>query len=163
FGTAVFGTRILRKMWVKSGYVKERKSWLGVKSNKIHDIKDGEEFEPTFLNRTIDVVKHQKKIFIITIGMIVIGTETLLIYDSITTEEVESDLESLGLEAKSIVLSGENEEIAVSRFDTVLEKDKINEIKNLYDDRYGKEPSVSVVSPIVGEELVKNALYALGI
>src|SRR5690625_8045742 len=102
--------------------------------------------------------------------MIVIGTASLLIFqlnpgidssrgsrveiladDSITTEEVESDLESLGLEAKSIVLSGENEEIAVSRFDTVLEKDKINEIKNLYDDRYGKEPSVSVVSPIVGE------------
>src|SRR5690625_1928622 len=182
FVTAVFGTRLLLNMWVKSGYLKERKSWLGVKSNKIHDIKDGEEIEPTFLNRTIDVVKHQKKIFILTISMIVIGTASLLIFqlnpgidfssgsrveiladDSITTEEVESDLESLGLEAKSIVLSGENEEIAVSRFDTVLEKDKINEIKNLYDDRYGKEPSVSVVSPIVGEELVKNALYALGI
>lgn len=182
FVTAVFGTRLLLNMWVKSGYLKERKSWLGVKSNKIHDIKDGEEIEPTFLNRTIDVVKHQKKIFILTISMIVVGTASLLIFqlnpgidfssgsrveiladESITTEEVESDLESLGLEAKSIVLSGENEEIAVSRFDTVLEKDKINEIKNLYDDRYGKEPSVSVVSPIVGEELVKNALYALGI
>src|SRR5699024_11850301 len=74
FVTVVFGTRLLLKMWVKSGYLKERKSWLGVKSNKIHDIKDGEEIEPTFLNRTIDVVKHQKKIFILTISMIVIGT-----------------------------------------------------------------------------------------
>src|SRR5699024_12741594 len=74
FVTAVFGNRLLLNMSVKSGYLKERKSWLGVKSNKIHDIKDGEDIEPTFLNRTIDVVKHQKKIFILTISMIVIGT-----------------------------------------------------------------------------------------
>src|SRR5699024_2539744 len=120
--------------------------------------------ETTFLNRTIDVVKHQKKIFILTISMIVIGTASLLIFqlnpgidfssgsrveiladESITTEEVESDLESLGLEAKSIVLSGENKDIEVSSFDIMREKEKINEIKNLYDDRYGKESSVSVV------------------
>ena len=30
-------------------------------------------------------------------------------------------------------------------------------------DKYNHEPSVSVVSPIVGQELVKNAIYALGI
>src|SRR5699024_3681776 len=125
---SIFESCLLINMMVKSCYLKERKSWLGVKSNNIHDIKDGEEIEPTFLNRTIDVVKHQKKIFILTISMIVIGTASLLIFqlnpgidfssgsrveiladDSITTEEVESDLESLGLEAKSIVLSGENE------------------------------------------------------
>src|SRR5690625_5728735 len=80
FVTAVFGTRLLLNMWVRSGYLKERKSWLGVKPSKIHDIKDGEEIEPTFLNRTIDIVKHQRKIFILTISMIVVGTASLLIF-----------------------------------------------------------------------------------
>src|SRR5699024_9023100 len=116
FVTAVFGTRLLLNMWVKSGYLRDRKSWLGVKLNKIHDIKDGEEIEPTFLNRTINILKHQKKIFILTISIIVVGTASLLIFqlnpwidfssgsrveiladESITTEEVESDLASLGL------------------------------------------------------------------
>lgn len=182
FVTAVFGTRMLLNMWVKSGYLKDRKTWLGVNPKKIQDIKEGGEVTPTFFNRSINIIKHQKKIFILTISMLVVGAVSLVIFqlnpgidfssgsrveiladESLTTEEIESDLESLGVEAKSTVLSGDNEEIAVSRFDTVLEKEKINEIKNLFNDKYGEEPSVSVVSPIVGEELVKNALYALGI
>src|SRR5690625_7871088 len=81
FVTAVFGTRLLLNMRVKSGYLKDRKSWLGVKSNKIHDIKDGEEIEPTFLYRTVNIVKHQKKIFILTISMIFVGIASLLIFN----------------------------------------------------------------------------------
>ena len=182
FLTAVYGTRLFLSLWVKSGYLKNRKSWFGVNTNKIHDINHTEEIEPTFFNKTINVVRHQKKIFILTTSMLVIGAASLLIFqlnpgidfssgsrveilatDSLSQEEIEADLKSLDLEAKSIVLSGDNEEIAVNRFDTVLEKEKINEVKRLFGDKYGKEPSVSVVSPIVGEELVKNALYALGI
>src|SRR5690625_7602860 len=78
--TDVFGTRLLINMLVRSSYLKERKSWLSVKPIKTHDIKYGEEIEPTFLNRTIDIVKHQRKIFILTISMIVVGTASLLIF-----------------------------------------------------------------------------------
>src|SRR5699024_9473853 len=49
------------------------------------------------------------------------------------------------------------------RYDTVLSEDKINEVKTYFEDEYGFTPSVSVVSPIVGQELVKNAVYALSI
>ena len=83
--------------------------------------------------------------------------------ESITQSDMESDLEALGLEAKSIVLSGENNEIAVMRFDSVLSETDISDLKNHFMDKYNHEPSVSVVSPIVGQELVKNAIYALGI
>src|SRR5699024_5088340 len=37
------------------------------------------------------------------------------------------------------------------------------EVKAYFIDKYEHEPSVSVVSPIVGEELVKNAIFALAI
>src|SRR5699024_12149361 len=61
FVTAVFVTRILLNMWVISGYLKERKSCIGDKSNKIHDFKHADHIELTFLNRKNDVVSSTKK------------------------------------------------------------------------------------------------------
>src|SRR5699024_10975641 len=78
-------------------------------------------------------------------------------------ESVESDLDTLELEAKSIVISGEENEIEVILYDTVLNEDEINDIKDLYMDKYDNEPNVSVVSPIVVAELVENAIFALAI
>src|SRR5699024_7243117 len=82
---------------------------------------------------------------------------------SISTSEIEEDLEQLDLEAKSIVISGEDNDTAVLRYDTVLSEEQINEMTEHFMQTYDVEPSISVVSPIVGEELVKNAIYALGI
>src|SRR5690625_3089678 len=182
FLTAVFGTRMLLGLWVSSGFLRNRKSWFGVKKHQIADIAKGEEVETTFLNRKVDIVKHRRKIFIASTALLIIGGISLLTFklnpgidftsgsrvevladEALSTESVESDLDTLGLEAKSIVISGEENEIAVIRYDTVLNEDEINDIKDLYMDKYDNEPNVSVVSPIVGEELVKNAVFALAI
>lgn len=182
FITAVYGTRLLLSFWVDSGFLKNRKTWLGVKAADIQDITNTEEREPTLFGRTLDIVKHRKKIFTITISMLVIGILSLsflqlnpgidftsgsrieiLSDDSLKTEEVEEDLASMDLEAKAIVLSGEKNEIAVTRYESVLDESKIKEVKKYFTDKYGHEPSVSVVSPIVGQELVKNAVIALAI
>jgi len=182
FLTAVYGTRVLLGLWVNSGFLTKRKSWFGVKKEQIQDIASKKEVEPTIFNRTVDIVKHRKKIFITTISIVILGALALGLFqlnpgidftsgsrvevlsdESITQSDMESDLEALGLEAKSIVLSGENNEIAVMRFDSVLSETDISDLKNHFMDKYNHEPSVSVVSPIVGQELVKNAIYALGI
>src|SRR5690625_2895681 len=47
------------------------------------------------------------------------------------------------------------------RFDSVLDEATIDDVKQHFIELYGHEPNVSVVSPIVGQELVKNAIYAL--
>src|SRR5699024_1598977 len=157
-------------------------SWFGVKADQIQDINSKEEKEPTIFNRTVDIVKQRKKIFTFSIVLLIIGAISLGIFklnpgidftsgsrvdilsdDSLTTEEVESDFDSLNLDTKAIVLNGENNETAVTRFDSVLSEDKITEVKNYFKDKYGHEPSVSVVSPIVGQELVRNAVMALAI
>src|SRR5690625_7972711 len=83
--------------------------------------------------------------------------------NKLTAEDIEEGLEELDLVANSIVISGENDEIAVTRYETILKEEKIDEIKTYFDDKYGHDPSVSVVSPIVGQELVKNAIKALAI
>ncbi|SHG72760.1 protein translocase subunit SecDF [Virgibacillus chiguensis] len=182
FITAVFGTRLLLSLWIKSKFLKQRPSWFAVKSSDIKDIKDKQDEEAKLFNREINVVQHRKKFFWISTVMVVLGIVSLALFKlnpgidfasgsrieilaetSITTDEVEKEFGKLDLEVKSIVSSGENGEMAIARFDRVLSKDKIAEVKSHFVDTYGNEPNVSVVSPIVGEELVKNAAYAVAI
>ncbi|API90646.1 protein translocase subunit SecDF [Virgibacillus pantothenticus] len=182
FITAVFGTRLLLSLWIKSPFLKRRPSWFAVKKADIKDIKDKQEDEPKLFNREINVVNHRKKFFWISTIMVVLGIVSLALFrlnpgidftsgsrieiladTSVTTAEIENEFNDLGLEVKSIVSSGENGEMAIARFDKVLEKDTIAEVKAHFNDAYGHEPNVSVVSPIVGEELVKNAAYAVAI
>src|SRR5690625_4364495 len=182
FLTAVYGTRLLLGLWVKSRFLNGRPGWFGVKKENIRDIADSTFVEPTFLNRQVNVVRHQKKYFITTSVIIVLGILSFTIFKlnpgidftsgsrvevlaetSISTSEIEEDLEQLDLEAKSIVISGEDNDTAVLRYDTVLSEEQINEMTEHFMQTYDVEPSISVVSPIVGEELVKNAIYALGI
>lgn len=182
FLTAVFGTRLLLSLWVKTKLFKNRPGWFAVKREDIKDIAVKNTEEPKMFNRQINVVQHRKKFFIISIFMVVIGIVSLFLFklnpgidftsgsriellaeETIAKEDVQTGFEELGIEAKSIVSSGENGEIAVARFDKVLSEDKIAEIKDYYIDQYNIEPSVSVVSPIVGQELVKNAAYAVAI
>ncbi|NBJ68637.1 MULTISPECIES: protein translocase subunit SecDF [Clostridia] len=182
FITAVFGTRLLLSLWMKSPFLKRRPSWFAVKKADIKDIKDKQEDEPKLFNREIHVVNHRKKFFWLSTIMVVLGIVSLALFKlnpgidftsgsrieiladtSVTTAEIENEFNELGLEVKSIVSSGENGETAIARFDKVLEKDTIAEVKAHFNEAYGHEPNVSVVSPIVGEELVKNAAYAVAI
>lgn len=182
FLTAVYGTRLLLQLWVDSGLLKNRKTWFGVRKSDIQDINSNKEVEPTLFNRSINVVKHRKKIFTFSITLLVAGAIVLSFLklnpgidftsgsrvevpadESIQTEEIEDDLDDLGLEAKEIVISGDNNDLAVMRFDSILSEDQITEVTDYFTEEYGNDPSVSVVSPIVGQELVMNAIYALAI
>lgn len=182
FLTAVYGTRLLLGLWVQSGFLTKRKGWFGVKQKDIKDITDTTFEEPKFLNRTINVIKHQKKIFTFSIITVIIGAISLIVFQlnpgidftsgsrieiqsetSLTTEEIEDGMAEIDLDPKAIVISGEDNNTAVTRYDIVLSEDKITEVKEFFKGKYDIEPSVSVVSSIVGEELVKNAIYALAI
>ncbi|MGJ9457075.1 protein translocase subunit SecDF [Oceanobacillus sp. CF4.6] len=184
FLTAVLGTRILLGLWVQSGYLTKRKTWFGIKQSQIKDIAEEEEEEekPKLFNRNVNFVQHRKKYFIGTIITVILGGIALTVFQinpgidftsgsrvevvsdtSLTNEEVEAGFEELELEAKSIVLSGADNELAVTRFDNVLSEAEVEEVQVYFSEKYGQDPSVSVVSPIVGQELVKNAIYAVAI
>lgn len=180
FLTAVYGTRLLLGLWVKSGYLRNKPGLFAVKSKDIRDISDTSDVEPTFLGKTFQVTKHRKKFFtfsaiVAIVGIIAIGIFKLnpgidftsgsridvVAEEEFSTEEVVADFETLGFEPKTVVLSGEQNDIAVARFDTVLTESDVAEVKSFFTDKYGIDPGVSVVSPIVGQELVKNAMKAL--
>lgn len=181
FLTAVLGTRVLMGLWVKSGVLKKRKTWFGVKKDQIRDIASPPE-EPLLLGKNADVVSHRRKFFIFTAVLLILGAVSIGVFrinpgvdftsgsrievvsdKALTAEEVEEGFNELGYESKSIVLAGENNQQAVTRFDQVLSDSEIHEVRNYFNEKYGQDPSVSVVSPIVGQELVKNAIYAVAV
>ena len=181
FLTAVFGTRLLLGFWVQSGYLKNKKTWFGVKNKEIRDIAAPEE-EPKLFGREVNIVQHRKKFFLTTGIIMILGFVSVIIFqfnpgidftsgsrieivadEAIELEDVESTFDEFGVQASSLVLSGEDNDLAVARFDTVLSETQIAELQRTFTEMYGSEPGVSVVSPIVGEELVKNAIYAVAI
>src|SRR5699024_8352820 len=182
FLTVDYVKRLLLGFLVKSILLYMFFILFGVRHEEIKYIADPTERESKIFNRALNIVKHRKKFYTITSVLVIIGAISLMIFkinpgidftsgsrieiladEAISTEEVEQGLSDLGLEAKAIVISGDENDTAVTRYDTVLSEEQIADVKEYFQGKYGHEPSVSVVSPIVGEELVKNAVYALAI
>ena len=181
FITAVWGSRLLLGLLVYSGLF-DGKPWLfGVKKSTIHPAE--EKFDtldlPTKFDR-FDFVQSRKKFFTASLAFIVLGMVLLGIFrlnlgidfssgtrveilseDSLTKEELTTYLESIDYPSDDIVLSGDQKEIGVIRYVDEFSKDEVISLKSKISKEYGAEPSVSTVSPTVGKELAKNAVYAL--
>jgi SecD/SecF fusion protein len=181
FVTAVFGSRLFLSFWAQSNVLDKRPGWFGVKKDQIKDIASKEEIEPTIFGRSFDLVKHRKKFFNVSIILVILGTISLAIFQlnvgidfksgsrvevladqSLTTEEIEGLFEEVELTASGpIVLSGDNNNIAVAKFEGELSKDKVAEVRALFEEEYGNAPAVSTVSPVIGKELAQNAVLAV--
>ncbi|WJE14499.1 protein translocase subunit SecDF [Halobacillus sp. ACCC02827] len=181
FITAVYGTRLFMGLWVKSRFLNKRPKWFGVKPEDIQNIEDGQEVEATFAKRQFDFVGLRKRFFAVSIALVVAGIIAIAIFrlnlgidftsgsrvsiladENVSSEQIEQTMEDeFDLSPKKVVISGDNNEIAVARFDKELSKDKVSEIQAYYEEEYGNTPNVSTVSPVVGQELAKNAALAV--
>lgn len=181
FLTSVFLSRILLWLLVESRWLDKKPGYFGVKKKDIIDLsKSTEDVDAPTSFDNVDFIKHRKKFFALSGLLLVAGIVLLLVMrlnlgidfasgtrievgsdQSLTAEEVEKEFAELDLEAKDIVLSGNNNQIAVARLIGVLDKNEIAEVKDHFNKAYGKEPSVSTVSPTVGKELAQNALYGI--
>lgn len=180
FLTAVYGSRLLLGLWVNSKFLNKKPSWFGVKQSQIRNLADADEEGnfPTRFDR-FDFAKNKNKFFIASGLMVIIGIVVLVIFrlnlgidfvagtrmevladHPITQEEFSDELSKLNLEAKEIVVSGDNNEIGVARFADELSKDEVSKVKAHFHELYGADPNVSTVSPTVGKELARNAFIA---
>ena len=92
------------------------------------------------------------------------GTRVEILSDTTLTQEIVAEkIEKIGLPSDDIVLSGENNESAVVRYKEDFTQEEVKTLKLEMSEQFGAEPSVSTVSSTVGEELAKNAVYALGL
>ncbi|MBP3951402.1 protein translocase subunit SecF [Bacillus suaedae] len=135
-----------------------------------------------FQSSGIDFVKHRKKFFILSgafslIGVILLMTLGLnlgidfssgsrvdiLATETISADEIIEDFEQLGYSVtlNDVTLAGDNNEMANVRFVGVLDQAEIATIQSYYMEKFGSEPNISTVDPMVGQELARNALIAV--
>lgn len=133
-------------------------------------------------NKRVPFVKHRKKFFLFSLvftlaGIILLSTAGLnlgidfesgskvevLADETLTEEEVYEQFAEAGsgYEPDDVTLAGDNNEMAYASFIGTLDQAEIAEIQNYFVDQYDNEPSVSTVSPQVGQELAKNALISV--
>lgn len=183
FITAVWGSRLLLGLWVNSGALDNKPGMFGLKQSVIHAKE--EDLEITDLSThfdRFDFARNRNKFFLASIVLIVSGMAVLGVFRlnlgidfssgtrveiaseaALTKEEVQTFLDGAGFETDDIVISGDNSDIGVARFKEEFSQEQINNLKAVTMDEFGAEPNVSTVSPTVGQELAKNALYALAI
>jgi len=178
--TSVYVSRFLLGLLVKSRVVNDRYSWFGLSKSAIRDISDTSEVEPKLFGKTFDIAGHWKKYLLIGLSLVVLGLGSFLILglnlsvdftsgtriditsDEFLTEEVISEAFSqLDLEYHSLSYSGNDNEIAVIRFSEPLDQETVAEVREHFDSSYDAEINASTVSPVVGRELVRNALMSL--
>ncbi|WP_340296837.1 protein translocase subunit SecDF [Staphylococcus coagulans] len=181
FVTAVFLTRILLSLVVQSNVFKKKLWWFGVKSNQIHNINDG--YDVSDLSTPydkIDFMKIAKPLFVfsgvvILAGIIILsifklnlgidftsGTRVDLQSDQpLNQNQVEKKLEAIDLKPNQLSIGGNKNENASMQYKHDLSKDEIAKVSKTLKDAYGKEPSVNTVSPVIGQELAKNAMLAV--
>ncbi|ARK29218.1 protein translocase subunit SecF [Halalkalibacter krulwichiae] len=135
-----------------------------------------------FQNKEIDFVKHRKKFFIFSGASIIIGIILLLTLglnlgidfesgsrvdllapEPITADEIYEDFAQIGAgyTPDDVQLAGDNNQMASVGFIGVLNPTEIAEIQAYYNEKYGAEPSISTVDPIIGHELAQNALISV--
>ncbi len=181
FVTAVFLTRILLSLVVQSNVFKKKLWWFGVKNNQIHNINDG--YDVSDLSTPydkIDFMKIAKPLFafsgvVILAGIIILsifklnlgidftsGTRVDLQSDQpLNQNQVEKKLEAIDLKPNQLSIGGNKNENASMQYKHDLSKDEIAKVSKTLKDAYGKEPSVNTVSPVIGQELAKNAMVAV--
>ncbi|GIN97969.1 protein translocase subunit SecDF [Siminovitchia terrae] len=183
FITAVYGSRFLLGLWINSRFFKEKPGWFGIKKSDIHDLSENisaHELKTPF--DRFDFVKSRKKFYAFSIILLVAGAIVLGMFrlnlgidfssgtrveidagKPLTTEELKTELDAVGMPSDDIILSGTDQEIGVARYKGAMSKNEIAKLKDHFEEKYGTEPNVSTVSSTVGKELARNGLFALAI
>ena len=133
--------------------------------------------EKTTKKLNIDAIKILKKCFTVTIIYLVIGTiflcargfnlgidfragsDVTLKADNMKIEEIKKDMKSLGYKVISAEKQ-ENDEVYVKLDNELKEKD-INKVNKYFKDKYNATSEINVITNVVKQELVKNAIYSV--
>lgn len=181
FVTAVFLTRILLSLIVYSNFFKKKLWWFGVKKSQIHNINEGKDVsELTTPYDRIDFMKLAKPLFALSGLIIATGIIILFIFKlnlgidftagtridaesnhALKKADVEKKMDSIGLKPDQLSIGGNNDTKASMQFKHDLSKEEVSKVKSTIKDEFGHEPTVNTVSPVIGQELAKNAMLAV--
>jgi preprotein translocase subunit SecF len=133
--------------------------------------------------KTFDFIKQRTKFFIFSGVITVAGIVVILLFGmnlgidfssgtridvkashQLNVDQFQKTMESIGLNAERPVLSGTNNTIASVRVNKQLSQTEIEQVKSALNKQFGVSDSnvnISTVSPQIGQELAKNALWAI--
>ncbi len=173
-------SRFLLNLFVNSGVADDKPEWFGVKRSQIPDLAKGEEqFYFGFKKRDfLGMSKHLIRTSLIIVaaalclsifnavrgnGFMNLGIDfasgtklTVSSENAITVDEVRSEMENMGYTSFSYQSAGDSTVYATTK--DSLTVDQLTEIKETFIEKYGQEPGDNVVTPVVGRELVRNAV-----
>ncbi|KKI54532.1 Protein-export membrane protein SecD [Staphylococcus equorum subsp. equorum] len=180
FVTAVFLSRWLLSLLVSSNYFKKSYWLFGVNKKEIYNIneeKDVHDLKTPY--ERWDFMKLAKPLLSLSVLIIIIGAIILFIFklnlgidftsgtrvdfeseNKVSEEKVTQTLEDKDFKPTQVSL-GENGQNATVQFKNDLSKDEVAKIKSTIDNEFGNDPTVNTVSPVIGQELAKNAMFAL--
>ncbi|KAA1040012.1 protein translocase subunit SecDF [Macrococcus equipercicus] len=180
FITSVFMTRLLLSLVVNSNMLNDKFSWFGVKPSNRYDLSEGIDVHDLHSRwDRINFVKLAKPLLIASAITILLGIASLAIFklnlgidfasgtrvdiksaQPIKVDELKQELTAVNLPADNVTLAGTNNENGVVQYKKALTKNEIQDLKTAINNKYGYEPNVNTVSPIIGKELAKNAIIA---
>ena len=175
--TMVGLNRLLLKLFIKTNYFNDKtKLFINVKSEDIPDVSKNEEVKVVPL-KNFNFFKYTKQFVGLSIVILVLGVVMFFVqglnlsvdYQSgsdiaIVTEEkltdakLNKDLKELGLEKRDIEITKDETNILVN---DVLDGDEVDTVTNYFEEKYDAQTNIGVVSNIVQQELVKNAILSV--
>lgn len=178
----VFFVKFLLGLIVKSGYFDDKVKWFNVKPEHIPDLAKGEEQKYFGRYMKYDFVKLAKPFIIGSIAVLsagilmsilqfsqgnglmnlgidfASGTKITVNSTSVLDEStLISDFEGFGIQNFKVQLSGDHVAYVTTR--QALDRPTLDSIGSSLLDKYGLEANDSVVSPVVGQELLQNAVF----
>lgn len=175
--TMVGLNRLLLKLFIKTNYFNDKtKLFINVKPENIPDVSKNEEVKVVPL-KNFNFFKYTKQFVGLSIIILVLGVVMFFVqglnlsveYQSgsdiaIVTEEkltekaLNKDLKELSLEKRDIEITKDETNILVN---DVLEGDEVDKVTNYFEEKYDAQTNIGVVSNIVQQELVKNAILSV--
>ncbi|MDQ0341099.1 SecD/SecF fusion protein [Caldalkalibacillus uzonensis] len=177
--TAVFGSRMLLGLLVRSRMLDGKPRWFGVKENDIGDI----HLRHTPHSFAFDFIQHWRKFMtasavLIGLGVLVLGfagfnlgidfesgtqLEFSVEEQQLTIAEIENMLAQIDLFPGDIRLAGNQNEIARVVFADILDREQIGHLNEILSAIYGEDFSMSetTISPVIAKELAMKAVWAI--
>lgn len=163
----VFLNKRIIKLFVKTGLFDDNPRKF-IRYNK--DVKKEKKLK-------LDSISHTKQCFIVTLSYLVIGmvllvvnglnlgidfrsgTDVTINANNLKVANVKEDLKKLKVDVVSIQKQSKDE--VYIKLNNELKKDGINKINNYFEDKYNAKLEINVVTNVVRQELVKNAISSL--
>lgn len=166
--TMVGITRILMKMFVKTKYFDNKLNlFIGVHEENIKE----EKKKPTYNYLGLSKFFAAFSLVVILASVVMFafkgmnlgidfqaGSDITLSTTEVSEEDLRSDLKELKLEELSIDITNSETDIRVS---DELKEDEIAEVESYFLDKYNASVDIGVVSNVVKQDLIKNAIFSI--